>query len=225
MTRVDEAVISIKQMIHDKCYDENGFLPSEGELSEKLGVSRITVREAVRTLEVRGFVTRLHGKGVKVADNSNTVMIQVMTDMFEKRDLTVEDVLEVRTMIEPKAAELAATRASEKDLSELLLLVEKMDKAKEIDEKYIASDYEFHKKIVSCTKNNMMVSIVNAYSEWLKIAIYNTNKTKENLEHNYNYHRNIYKAIKTGDAKKARKTMIEHLNAAYKMYISTKDNK
>ncbi len=225
MTRVDEAVLKIKSMIKNEEYDENGFLLCEADLSEKLGVSRMTIREAIRTLEVRGFVKRLHGVGVKICDKSDVAMVQAMTDMFDKNDLSVEDVIELRMTIEPKAAELAAKRAGEDDIEKLCLFVEKMDKADSIDATYLNSDYEFHKTIVACTKNSMIISIVNAYSEWLQASIKGTNMVSENLEHNFNYHRKIFNAIKARDENKAKEMMIEHLEAASEMYMKTKESK
>ena len=62
MKLIDKAQEEIKQMILDKRYDSSGYLPSEGELCELLGMSRSTIREAVRSLEIRGFLQRVHVK-------------------------------------------------------------------------------------------------------------------------------------------------------------------
>lgn len=216
MTRVDEAVIKIKQMILDGKYDEYGFLPSEGVLTEILGVSRATVREAVRTLEVRGFLKRIHGKGIQVSDKSEKVMEQAMMDMFDKQEMEVGDVLEVRMMIEPKSAELAAKRITHEELKLLNDLIGMMEKSEKIDENYLECDFKFHKVLVASTKNPMSVAIVSAYSEWLHKSILASSQTDENLEKNYHYHRNILEALERGDAYEARKYMEQHLEAAAK---------
>lgn len=214
MTRVDVAVEEIKQMILEKKYDEYGYLPSEGVLSEKLGVSRATVREAVRTLEVRGFLKRIHGKGIQVLDKSQKVVEQAMTDMFDKHGLEIRDVLEVRMMIEPKSAELAATRITKEELQVLNDLVGIMEKSERIDKNYRECDFKFHKVLVSSTKNPMSIAIVAAYSDWLEKSILASSPMNENLEQNYHYHRNILEAIEQRDSEAARKCMIEHLEAA-----------
>ncbi len=214
MTRVDVAVEEIKQMILDEKYDEYGFLPSEGVLSEKLGVSRATVREAVRTLEVRGFLKRIHGKGIQVLDKSQKVVEQALTDMFDKCELEVSDVLEVRMMIEPKSAELAATRITNNELKMLNDLVMMMEKSEVIDEKYRECDFNFHKLLVSSTKNPMSMAIVAAYSDWLQKSIQASSPKDVNLERNYHYHRNILEALEQHDAEAARKCMEMHLEAA-----------
>ncbi len=214
MTRVDEAVISIKNMILENQYNQEGYLPSEGELSEKLEVSRATIREAVRTLEVRGFLKRIHGKGIQVVDKSEKVVEQAMTDMFDKQELEVRDVLEVRMMIEPKSAELAASRITNEELKTLNELVSMMEMSEKIDEKYLDCDFKFHKVLVASTKNPMSVAIVSAYSKWLEKSILASSQTVENLERNYHYHRNILEALEAKDPKAARKRMEEHLDVA-----------
>ncbi len=216
MTRVDEAVIGIKDMILKKNYDDLGYLPSEGELSEKFSVSRVTIREAIRTLQVRGFVKRIHGKGICVVDKGQKVMIQAMTDMFEKENTTLDEVLEVRNLIETNAAELAAQRITDEEKAELKELVEAMESATEINDEYLKCDFKFHQKLAYSAKNNMLAAIVCAYSGWLRQSIDDTSNTKENLEKIYHYHRNIYEAVASGNEKAARIGMETHLEATIK---------
>lgn len=220
MTRVDESVNKIKNMIFNKEYDENGFLPSEGELTEILSVSRATVREAVRTLEVRGFLQRIHGKGVRVVDKGVKVMTQSMQDLFEKEDLSLDDVLEVRWIIETKAAVLAVQRATEEEIEELFKSIEIMEKCDSMNSLYIQCDFEFHQRLVACSKNNMLISITCAYSTLLFELIESSNKTQINLENQYHYHRNIYNALKNRDEQGIQRCMKEHLAATTANRIS-----
>ncbi|WP_317855234.1 FadR/GntR family transcriptional regulator [Chakrabartyella piscis] len=217
MTRVDESVEAIKKMILNKQYDQYGFLPSEGELSETLNVSRATVREAVRTLEVRGFVNRMHGKGIKVCEGGVAeVMTRTMRDMFDQDGITLDEVLEVRWIIESKAIELVTNVVTDAELAELLSYIEAMEGCTEIGADYQENDFCFHKKIVHCSKNKMLISIVNAYSDWLKELILASIPEDENLESTYHYHRHIYEALVQRDAKLAKKYMEEHHTATNK---------
>ncbi len=216
MTRVDSAVLEIKEMIMSNQYNQDGYLPSEGELSERLEVSRATIREAVRTLEVRGFVKRVHGKGILVINNGVKVLTQSMHDMFELEELEDEDVLEVRWILETKAAEKAADLITQEELDELHDLIEKMEEFDEIGDEYLNIDHQFHRKLAQCSRNKMLSVIVNAYSGLLDKVIKTSTNTKNNLEREYHYHRNIYDAVAEGNAKKAKLMMENHLKAAHR---------
>lgn len=215
MTRVDESVIKIKEMILNKEYDSDGYLPCEGDLCEKFEVSRATIREAIRTLEVRGFLRRIHGKGIQVTDNGINVMTRSMQDMFDRETLTYDEVLEVRWIMETKAAEMSANHVTEEDLKELLELVEQMEASNQIDDEYLECDLLFHKKLAECSRNRMLEAIVHAYSPCLDDIIQASSRTKTNLEKTYHYHRNIYEAVKEKDAQRAKEYMEAHLKAAH----------
>lgn len=109
---VEQATQEIKNMIIAGRYDEEGYLPSEGEMSALFGVSRATVREAVRSMEVRGFVQRIHGKGVKVVDNGVNSLAQSLSDLMVMGGCSLKDIIEVRHIIETSAAKRAAFRAT-----------------------------------------------------------------------------------------------------------------
>ena len=99
---VEQATQEIKNMIIAGRYDEEGYLPSEGEMSALFGVSRATVREAVRSMEVRGFVQRIHGKGVKVVDNGVNSLAQSLSDLMVMGGCSLKDIIEVRHIIETR---------------------------------------------------------------------------------------------------------------------------
>ena len=108
---VDEVQEQIKKMIMDGQYVEDEYLPSEGDLAKKFNVSHATVRESIRSLEVRGFVERQHGKGILVTKQNGAVMTQSLRDMVEMNQISIKDILEVRCALETAAAELAAEGA------------------------------------------------------------------------------------------------------------------
>lgn len=216
MTRVDASVSAIKKMILDNKYDEAGYLPSEGELTEILEVSRATIREAVRTLEVRGFVKRIHGKGIKVSDNGVKVMTRSMRDMFDREELSLEEVLEVRSIIETKAVEMAARHITDEEIQELLDIVECMEATDIIDDEYQRNDHRFHTKLAECSRNKMLGAIVDAYSTLLDALIKQSNAQKFNIEKEYHYHRNIFEAVCNRNEELAKASMEEHLEATIK---------
>lgn len=225
MNLVDKAQEEIKNMILNKNYDENGYLPSEGELSKQIEVSRATIREAVRSMQVRGFVRRVHGKGIKVVDQTVQVLAQSMKDMMEQRDTSLNELLEVRRIIEIQAAQLASQRASSKELDGLLESIKIMEASTSREEVYINADLDFHIKLVAAAENNILTCITKAYTPLLKKLIIVSNNTTENIENKFHFHRNIYQALIEKNGTLAGEYMNVHLCATEKNRISSKEDK
>lgn len=213
MKLVDKAQQDIKEMILNKEFDQNGYLPSEGELCKKFGISRATVREAVRSMEVRGFLKRVHGKGIMAVDNSVKVMSRSIGDMMTLGDFSISELLEVRRIIEIQTASLAAKRATKKDIEALRSALENMENASTMDDKYYNSDFEFHMIIVQAANNHLLSAIVSAYTSLLKKLIIDSSQTNYVIEQKHHYHRDIYECIIRGDGEGASESMRTHLNA------------
>lgn len=210
---VDVAVDAIIEMIRNKDYDDKGYLPSEGEMAEQLEVSRSTIREAVRSLEVRGFVARRHGKGVQVTDGSIDVMTRSFHDMFLKSEEIVEELLDIRLILEPICAKLSASYATKEDLTNLHDLICIMEDDDVSDEAYYTADLEFHKAIAKASGNRIHESIITAYTPILYQLVVAATATHCRLEQEFHYHRNVLDAIKNRDGDLAEVEMRNHLIA------------
>ena len=212
-TLVEKTQHQIEEMILNKEYDSNNYLPSEGELCKKFSVSRVTVRDAVRALETRGFLKRIHGKGLMVLDNSVNVLSQSITYMINLRDCNTDSLLEVRNIIEEACASLAAQRATEEDLRIMEQAYRSMENSVVMDEKYFMSDLQFHIQLVNAAKNPLLCAMVDAYTPLLRDHIERASQLDYCIEARHHFHRNIYEAIKTGDAEGATAAMRRHLQA------------
>lgn len=167
-------------------------------LAEKLGVSRSPLREAFRLLEAEGFVVRQPGKGVYV------------------REVTVDDLLElipVRAALEGLAAELAATRLTEKELQVLGKITEKMAHAAEQrDVKcYQRLNYEFHKTIVQGAHNRRLEEIINNLGRQAMWYFFASLMFKKFMGYVMDSHREIYLALEARDGKLAGRRISEHI--------------
>jgi GntR family transcriptional repressor for pyruvate dehydrogenase complex len=216
VTLVDSTQEKIKQLILAKKYDDNGFLPSEGELCKMLEVSRATMREAVRAMEVRGFVKRIQGKGIQIVNESVKVLTQSMMDMFSVDEISNEELLEVRRIVEVPAASLAAERAKADDIASLQQCVKYMEGCSFIDDEYQNADFNFHVNLVLSTGNKLLVSLSTAYNECTRQLIKSSLKYGADLECDHHYHRRILEAIVARDAKLAGELMAVHLQATEK---------
>ena len=113
--RLSEQVIdAIKQMISREGFNPGDKFYSENELTKKLQVSRSSIREAVRILEVTGFVNVKHGKGIFISDSIGEGY-GAFTDWMKSHEPSLIEIFEVRLIIEPKAAVYAAQNAEKAD--------------------------------------------------------------------------------------------------------------
>jgi GntR family transcriptional repressor for pyruvate dehydrogenase complex len=207
---VEETQRKIQQMILNKEYDSNNYLPSEGEMCEQFGVSRITVRDAVRSMEVRGFVRREHGKGILVTDNNVQAMTQFITDMLSMNHSDLVDVVEVREIVDTAAARMAAERSDEKDIARLQLNLEIMEQSETMDDPYYTNDMEFHVNLVKATKNRLLLAMANAYIPILKEMVITSSQREYNIELHYHFHGKILECIRAKDCETAADTMKRH---------------
>lgn len=206
----------IKEMIDHQEYDSNGFLLSEGELALKYGVSRVTVREAVSIMEARGFIKRIHGRGIQVCDHTMEVLTRSIEDMiFQEKD-SLDELLEVRVMVESKGAEIAAQRRKESDLVKLRKHVEIMERSVTMDQKYYEADLSFHLDLAKATQNRIHYSFIEAYTVVLQELIIASSKSEQPIEKQFHYHREVLKAVEEKDGMKAFLAMQKHLEAGKK---------
>jgi len=214
MNLVDKAQQQIKEMILNGEYGEDGFLPCEGELCKILSVSRSTIREAVKSLEIRGFLKREHGIGIKVVDTTEQTLMRSLSDMFANTKISLKELLEIRKIVEVPCAGFASSRATEEDLEALLSCVLKLENLKEVNDDYISTDLDFHQILVESSHNSGLIAITRAYTPILRKLIRRaTNNEPNQIEKTYHFHRNIYKAIKDHKEAEAREMVFQHLKA------------
>lgn len=213
---VQLAVKEIENWIRSEKYSDGELLPSEGDISDILEVSRATARDAIRILEVRGFVERIHGVGVRVNNRSSEVAISFLADMIDRNGITFDELLEMRMLIEPKAAALAAVNATEEDLQVMEACVITMESETKRSETYQQSDYDFHEAIAKASGNRLLATIVSSYSPLLFKQIHEANEKNLSSESAKHFHRSIYESIKAGDVDGASRDIIIHLEDSAK---------
>lgn len=210
---VEKTQLLIKEMIKNKEYDRDNYLPSEGELCERFGVSRVTVREAVKSMEMRGFLRREHGKGLRVANNTVQVMTRFLQDMLSMDSSDTFELMEVRRIIEIEAAGLAARRAEEEDLERIRAALAAMENARAMDSDYYYNDFLFHLELVKATRNNLLATMVKAITPLLHNLVVAASQTDYIIEQRHHFHRNIFDSIVSRDPDGAAENMRIHLKA------------
>lgn len=187
------------------------FLPSEPELARRLQVSRATIREALRVLEVHGFIERRHGVGVLVADRSHEAAVTSLSLLLRRAGSTLGDLLETRLSLECQIAALAAARATEAQRLALAGALDPMRRPSSSVVEYVDADLAFHLLLAQASHNAVLVALVNAIQDLLRESIQATYEIDGRTERRLHDHTHILDAIGRRDAAGARAAMRAHL--------------
>lgn len=192
-------------------------LPSERELSEKMSVSRPSLREALADLQHRGFLTSKAGAGVYVADVLGSAFAPALVALFATHDEAVFDYISFRRDMEGLAAERAARMASDTDLKVINTIFEKMEiahqKRNPADEAHL--DADFHLSIIEASHNIIMLHMMRSMYELLREGVFynRTMMFKQRMTRDalLDHHRVINTALQARDPVAARAAVNTHL--------------
>jgi GntR family transcriptional repressor for pyruvate dehydrogenase complex len=211
-TRIHEEVFSqIHQLITAGRFKAGDQLPSERELAETFKVSRTSVREALRALESQGLVVSRTGSGNFVADLPVESLVGPLARLLIDEKRALADIFEVRKLIEPQIAALAAERASRHDIARLKRIVAKQAGAVSRGETGVEADAELHFSIGRATRNQALQKLVSGLMELLSRSREESLQTDERRKSSIDAHRRIISAIEKHDKGKARGEMLRHI--------------
>jgi len=138
-------------------------LPSERELSEILGISRNSVREAIRTLDFMGVVSSQHGAGNYLTGNFEKNMIESMSMMFMLNQISYQQISQLRRGLELQALMIAIDNATEQEISKLVQINSELENQTEKDN--VILDKQLHYNIAIASGNTLIINILQALSE------------------------------------------------------------
>lgn len=193
-------------------------LPSERELSDKLGVSRPSLRDAIAELQDRGLLTSRAGAGIFVADVLGSAFSPALVKLFASHDEAVFDYLSFRRDMEGLAIERAARLASDTDLKIVNTIFEKMEVAhtKRSSDEEARLDAEFHMSIIEASHNVIMLHMMRSMFQLLREGVFYNRQImfKQRTARGVllDQHRAINMALQARDPKKARDAVVTHLN-------------
>ena len=154
-------------------------LPNELELSQEMGVSRATLREAIRALTTQGVLEVRRGKGTFVSPRAGELE-DFGFDALERVRGQLRDLFELRSIVEPQAARLACQRATEAELQEILTRGRQVDACIRAGENRTRADREFHAAIVRATHNEFMMRLLPVINQAVASAV-RTGEHREQL--------------------------------------------
>jgi GntR family transcriptional repressor for pyruvate dehydrogenase complex len=221
--RIHEDVFhQIHQLIKEGRLRARDQLPSERELAETFKVSRTSVREALRALETQGLIVSRTGAGNFVADLPVESLIGPLARLMIDEKKALADIFEMRKLIEPQIAALAADRASRNDVAHLKRTVAKQAEAVGRGETGVAADAEFHFTISCATRNHALEKLVSGLMELLSRSREDSLQTDKRRDSSIAAHRRIIAAIEKHDRSKARNEMLHHIEQVEESVLSPK---
>jgi GntR family transcriptional repressor for pyruvate dehydrogenase complex len=197
VTLTEPIIEAIFEMIRSGKLKQGDKLPPQDVLAGQLGISRTSLREALKELAYRGIVCSIHGKGTFISE----------------RLTSNREIIEARKIIEPGAANLAARRLNAEDCAEFVRLIQAMEsRVKEIDfNGFSMLDLEFHMKINELANNQALVFMMRTLRDVMLVQQLHVQRLPGAIQRAYDFHKKIFACLNAGDSEAAEKTMKEHL--------------
>jgi GntR family transcriptional regulator, transcriptional repressor for pyruvate dehydrogenase complex len=208
----EEAAEQIRALIVDGQLRPGDRLPSERDLTVRLAVSRTTIREALRSLEIRGLLDVKPGEGAFVRELPLEAVIDPLASaLLDRRSLL--ELLEVRRTLEPGIAALAAQRAQAGDIDEMKRILAEIE-VRLTNHRYddaVKSIISFHRIITRATGNGLIQRLMDTISGLFSASMRETLRIRGRPGRSLKSHRQILAAIESRDPAGARETMLSHL--------------
>jgi GntR family transcriptional regulator, transcriptional repressor for pyruvate dehydrogenase complex len=196
----EEVADKIRERILQNEVELNDRLPSERDMAEQFGVSRVAVREAVRVLELTGFVIVRKGVkgGIFVAQEYDRPLIEAIRHMASAGEVDIDDLFTVRLLIEPFAAASVARDGSSDDIARLGETVRMAEEASRKGEIVRPLNFRFHRQIVQMSGNAILSAVGETTLTLLTEFLHDVPSTEISRQH-LAFHSDILAAIKTRD--------------------------
>src|SRR5579862_2652231 len=208
----EQIVQQIEESVLNGSLKPGDQLPAERELAQRLGVSRTAVREAVKALREKGLVEAYSGRGTFITDGTTHAARQSF-DLMVKigQQEGSPHLAELRLILEPGIAALAAARIEEEHLAAMREAVAVMDRSQKDPQAYIEADLDFHLALAEAAGNPLILSLIDSIVGLLReqrIRIFNV---EGGPERGQIHHKRILEAVERHDSELARSTMRAHL--------------
>lgn len=208
-TLAEQVADGIMNLIQETPYKAGDKLPTEKELCERTGAGRNTVREALKILASRNVLEIRQGAGTFVSEKQGIPDDPLGFSMVNDHVKLTKDLLQVRIMLEPQIAALAAQCAKEHEIKELEEILEEMEAAMKKREDYSELDTKFHTKIAQCTHNIVMENLLPVIEKG--VAVFAKEVAQTEYDRTWISHRKIFCYIRDHKPFEAEMEMQYHL--------------
>ncbi|MEO9781229.1 FadR/GntR family transcriptional regulator [Sedimentitalea sp.] len=197
-------------------YKEDALIEDESKLSQRFGVSKSVIREGVKLLVSKGLLDVKRGSGTRVRRRASWALLD--DDVLawhlsvDPKPAFLRQLLDIRRMMEPRAAAWAALNGTDEQLTEIEQAQVRMEEDSRSIEDFVVADALFHRAILRAANNELLQAMEGVIFSALLSSIRLTNRDPRENAHSIPFHRKVLDAIKTRDADLAELMMNDHLN-------------
>lgn len=223
-TKVYEGVAGqIRRLISEGRLKPGDKLPPERELAGAFGVSRTSVRDAIRVLEMMGMVEPRQGEGTVVRDLNPDSLVSPLASLLVRNSRLMTELLDVRKILEPPLAARAAAHASDEDIARLSEILDRQTEKVRRGDLAVDEDTEFHYAIATAAKNVVVIRVVDVLMDLLRESRKRSLQVKGRLQKSLAGHRRIFEAIRARDPQSAEAAMRQHLQEIEDVILHERD--
>lgn len=228
----EQVAEQIQQLIVQGGLKPGDRLPSERVLGEQIGVSRTVIREAIKALQERGLIKAIDGSGHYVSKMKPEIVAQSISLFMKVHKHAFRDLLEVRKSLEVEIAGLAADRANNEEIKELVDVLKEMRRrlpkihsSIEDMEEFVQADLLFHQILAQASKNSLLPLLLTPVTDLLLEFSRKASTVSGAGESAVNFHQDILECVRKKDSLRCREVMHEHMsNAEQYLFILEDDD-
>jgi GntR family transcriptional repressor for pyruvate dehydrogenase complex len=208
----EQIVQQIEESIMKGALKAGDQLPAERDLAQRFGVSRTAVREAVKVLREKGLVEAYSGRGTFITEGTSQAIRQSLDRMIKiGQSEGSTHLVEVREILEPEIAALAAARAEESHLAAMREAIAVMDRSRQDQDAFIEADLDFHLALAEAAANPLILSLIDSIVGLLREQRTNIFNVSGGPERGQFHHKRILQAMERRNPTEAREAMRAHL--------------
>lgn len=212
----------ITENIRSQKWKAGAKIPSEPTLAEAFGVSRSTVRTAIKLLQLSGVLRSKAGSGTYVQENASAILEARELAAVLSIPQNVHDLLQARCILEPQLSGLAAKNATEREIEQLFEILKEAEQCQD-RHALMAHGYRFHQAVADFSHNKTLYGFCQSISSQFRGLRVLERLTLDTFLKGTQEHIEIAKAIKARDESLAKELMLEHLKKAYTVYLEETD--
>jgi GntR family transcriptional regulator, transcriptional repressor for pyruvate dehydrogenase complex len=211
---IDKVIEKITGLIENGNLKPGDYLPGEIILSERLGISRTSLRQALKALNVMGVLEIAPGKKTFIKNSFSDILLNPFRFIRAIHSIKLDEIFEARRILEEGLVQITALKAEDSDIKKIKTYLDESEKNLENKEEFIYSEFRFHQHIFNAANNKILSAVTSSLNNLL-LVLEKYEKDYLTLEDrviSLKQHKEIYNAINEKDKDKARLAMHNHLN-------------